>query len=215
MPIYRLLNPVPEVGKDKKRKAQRKKGKPRRHAVITHKQDRFNVISALINARTGLTSGQLWKGKAADPKKTQERFFKKGNFNLGLIENAGECDKVERCLADSVVQLHGVDVYVLVDSEATPNVMPPHLVEAHSVETEKLNMIVTVANGSRSKVLQKAVEVLVRVGQLQAIIELVVLPNVPFDIVIQRPTLKRLGPVVDFKAEEARFDYCRMTKCHQ
>lgn len=37
--------------------------------------------------------------------------------------------------------------------------------------------------------------------------DFIVLGNVPFDLVIGRPTLKRLGGVLDFRAEEVRFQY--------
>lgn len=34
------------------------------------------------------------------------------------------------------------------------------------------------------------------------------LQDVPFDLVIGHPTLKRLGRVLDLRSEEALFDYC-------
>lgn len=46
----------------------------------------------------------------------------------------------------------------------------------------------------------------VMLEDLKAKIDFIVLPNVPFDMVIGRPTLKRLGGALDFKREVVAFD---------
>lgn len=63
------------------------------------------------------------------------------------------------------------------------------------------------ANGDSSEVFEKTGNVPVRSGKLKAKLDFVVLSSVPFDLVIGRPTLRRLGDVVQFEAEEVRLHY--------
>lgn len=79
-------------------------------------------MTALTNAPTGLTFGQLWQGDTADAKKILERLVGKVKFKLGSIEIDEEFDKEERCFAVSVLQVRGTDVYPMMDSGATQNV---------------------------------------------------------------------------------------------
>lgn len=65
----------------------------------------------------------------------------------------------------------------------------------------------TVANGSRSSVIGKLLDVPVFFEKFHVIIDFVVLKNVLFGLVMRQPTLKWLGGILDFKSEEVRLDY--------
>lgn len=76
------------------------------------------MISALTSAKSGLTVGQIWQGDAACAKKELDRVLGKGKLELGLV---GEEPKrmsharEEKCLAVTLVTIHGVDVHELLD----------------------------------------------------------------------------------------------------
>lgn len=59
----------------------------------------------------------------------------------------------------------------------------------------------------KSGVLGKVCDVPVQFDKVKARIDFIVLRNVPFDLVIGRPTLKRPGGILEFRAEEVRLDY--------
>lgn len=65
----------------------------------------------------------------------------------------------------------------------------------------------TIANRAKSGVLGKVRGIPVSFQNIEAQLDFVVLKNVPFDLVIGRPTLKQLSGVLDFRSEEVRFAY--------
>lgn len=75
-----------------------------------------------------------------------------------------------------------------------------------SLQTEKTNKIVTGANGTKSLVLSKIRNVPRMLNGVEARIDVIVLPNVPFHMVIGSPTVKRLGGDVYFREEVVRSD---------
>lgn len=91
----------------------------------TELQGRHDVISALTNAQLGLTFGQLWQGGAAIAKKDSDRLFGKEKLRFGIVEDYSctEETKEENCLAVALAKIHGIEVYALLDSEASPNVI--------------------------------------------------------------------------------------------
>lgn len=64
--------------------------------------------------------------------------------------------------------------------------------------------MVTMANGANSDGLGNVRDDPVSFRDLYALLEFVVLKNVPFDLVLGRPTLKRLEGVLEFRSEEVR-----------
>lgn len=87
------------------------------------------------------------------------------------------------------------------------NVISPQLVRCLTLKKEETTKVVTLMNCKKSGVIGKVTNVLVFFEQLEARMEFFVLENVPFDLVIGRPTMKRFGGVLDFRAEEVRLDY--------
>lgn len=101
----------------------------------------------------------------------------------------------------------GMEVFVLMDSGATPNALSPQLVKCLSLRPELMNNVVTVVNGNKSDVLGKAVNVSALFEQMEATMDFVVLLHIPFDLVTSHSSLKRLEGVLEFKGEEVRLDY--------
>lgn len=68
------------------------------------------MISALSNASTELTFGQLWSGNAVSAKKELDRTFGKGRLKFGVLEDAdviGQTSEEEKCLAVVLVKVFG------------------------------------------------------------------------------------------------------------
>lgn len=215
MPIENLLNPEPiesKKGKGSKRASKKKDHKKKaKHKPQTFKAERpekYDVVSALTNAQSGITFGHLWQGNAAYARKELDRIFGKGQLKLGVVEEREQNDEdtEEKCLAVAPVRIHGMELYALMDSGATPNVLSPSVVKWLSLNPEGTKKVVTVATGDKSGAQGKLTNIQVLFEQLQAGIDFIILENVPFDVVIGRPTLKRLGGVLDFKAEVVRLD---------
>lgn len=112
--------------------------------------------------------------------------------------------KKDKCLAVTLVKIYGRETYALLDTGATPNFVSLYLAERLKLNSERKNKLVTDANGSISKVIGKVFRVAVLFGEIKARIEVVVLKDVPFDVVTGRPTLKRHGGVLDFRSKEVR-----------
>lgn len=98
-------------------------------------------------------------------------------------------------------------VFVQLDSGTKPNVLSPQLVKSLSLRPVLTNKVVKVTNGNKSDVFGKVVNVPVLFQQMEATMDFVVPTRVPFDLVIGRPALKRLGGVLDFKRAEVGLDY--------
>lgn len=95
MQLLRLLDPLPEHEKAKKRKFDRKNRKSNWQGVFACSLFRFDVVSALNNVPAGMTSGWLWED-AADAKKTLKSFFGKGKLKFGVMAEHDEIEKAER-----------------------------------------------------------------------------------------------------------------------
>lgn len=62
-------------------------------------------------------------------------------------------------------------------------------------------------NGSKSEDIGKVSDVPVLFEKMEAKLDFVGLSSVPFDVVVGRKTLKWLGGVLDFRAEDVRSHY--------
>lgn len=68
-----------------------------------------------------------------------------GRLKIGVVEHSHEHDESfdeEKCLAVALLQVNGVDVYGLLDTGATPNVMSPQLVKRPHLKLEKTSKVV-------------------------------------------------------------------------
>lgn len=103
--------------------------------------------------------------------------------------------------------MNGTDVYSLMEAGATPNIMSPPLVDRLWLKSEERNKSVTVANWSRSGVLEKVTDFLEMLEDMLAKIDIVVLENVSFHMVIGTRMQRRLSTDLQIKREIVQFDY--------
>lgn len=224
MTIGKLLNPetsenkklpTPKrVAKKAKKKTKSVRHKRNKNVSETIQREKYDVVSALTNAQSGLTFGQLWKGDATGARKELQRIIGKGKLKMTVVEEVKtknelnlEEDSDDRYLGVSVIRIHGTKLFALMDSGATPNVFSPQVVKRLSLKPQETSKVVTVATGEKSKATGKLSNVPVMFDELQAEVDFIVLEDTPFDVVISRPTIKRLGGVIDLPAEVVRFDY--------
>lgn len=102
---------------------------------------------------------------------------------------------------------HEANIYALFDSGAAPIMASPGFPRRLGLMYGRTKMIVTVANGMKSRVVGKVLNVPVKFEDLETHVDFVVLKHVLFDVVVGRPTLKKLGEVLDFRFEEVCFAY--------
>lgn len=172
--------------------------------------EKYDIVSVFTKAQSGLIFGQVWQGDTVSAKRELDRIFGKGGLKFGLVEQENgriSQEKEEKCLSITLVKVHGVVFHIFLNSDATPNVASPRLVKQLAIKLERTKKVVTVSSAGESNVLGKVMNVPVLSAQLEARIDLIVLQNVPFDLMIGRPTLKQLGGVLDFRAEEVCLNY--------
>lgn len=99
----------------------------------------------------------------------KDRIFGKKKLKLELLgdEHLICQDEEEKCLAVSVVKVHGTESYVLMNSSPTPNLLSPLLVKQLRKETKRTNKVGTVANGSNFGVVEKVRNVPVSLDELE------------------------------------------------
>lgn len=114
------------------KKKRFKEATNRRKALRMEPQPKYDVVSTLSNASSRLTFGQLWKREASSAKKELDQIFGKGRLMVAYMKaeasnSTTEDQKEEKCLAVALVQIHGTEAYVLLDTGATLNVTSPKL----------------------------------------------------------------------------------------
>lgn len=221
MPIESPLSPETGQGKkmkrsqrsSKKKKSENKKTKPRRQTFKTGRPEKYEVVSALTNAPSGLSFEQLRKGDAARAQKKLEHIFGREKLKLGVVEkrDSDENDAEEICLAVSVVHILGMRLQALLDTSATPNFLPLRAVRKLSLSFGDTRKEVPVATGAKYGAAGKIASLPVLLDDLQAEVDFMVPQNVPLDFIIGRLTTKILGDVLDFPAEVLRLNYRAQT----
>lgn len=143
-------------------------------------------------------------------RKELDRIFEKAKLKLGGVEKFGgetEQDEEKNCLAVTVVSVHATDLIAMMDYRAIPNMLPSAIARRLSLDLEQCTKTVTVTDGSTSSVEGKLSKVSVMLDLLVVKMDFVVMQNVPFDLVIGRPTLKRLIGVLNLRTKEVRLHY--------
>lgn len=154
--------------------------------------------------------GQLWQGNAARARKGLDCVFGKGKLKLGVVEEESGVtveERKEKCLARVIVGISRSQLFALMVSGATPNVLYSALSRQFSFDRERTRKVAKVAAGSRSLVKENVSRVSVVIKRMNVKMDFIVVPNVPFILVIGRPTPKRLGDVLELKAKEVRTYY--------
>lgn len=88
----------------------------------------------------------------------------------------------------------------------SPNYLSWLVVDLLLLSSEVTKKIITVATGEQFVVEGKLNDIPVRFGRSKAHLDFTVLPNVAFDVVIDRSTLIRLCSVLDLTREKMRCD---------
>lgn len=158
-------------------------------------------MSALTNAQSGLTFGQLWQGEVAYARKELSHTPGKGKLKLSMVteKDGDEEDDAEKCLAVPVVHVHGQALHALLDSGATSNILSSKAVKMLALNPERTSRVVTVASEAKSGAMGKLTEVLLMFEEVQVNLDLIILENVSFNVVIGRPTLKSPEGVLNFQ----------------
>lgn len=110
-------------------------------------------------------------------------------------------------LAVSVVKLQEFEFYAIIDSGATQNYMFSIIAEKLLLKSEQTSKAVTFATEERSVVQRKLQSTPVKFGPVKAQVDFTDLPRVPFDFVIDRPTLNRLRGELDYRRKFSFVDY--------
>lgn len=118
IPTKNIWNPFHGDHKGKKlkkkakqtKKKEKKKNDLRSRVIGSGIIDRYDVVSALTNARSGLPFGRLRRSEAVNARKTLAKSFGKGKLKVGVVEvndSKAKRDGTEekKCLAVALVKL--------------------------------------------------------------------------------------------------------------
>ena len=156
--IHRLLDPpvpfevqrralTPDAGP--RRSYQKKKlKKTSKKTSLQEHVGKYNVISELANAPSGLTFGQLIRGDADVAKKEIGRLFTKQGGRRRVF--AGHADMKPRRLRLVTLKVYGTEGEALLDSGAVPNIISPKLVVKLCLSPQPTGKRITVADGGNA-----------------------------------------------------------------
>ena len=190
--IPRLLNPAPVVPRgtlawnDPRRvprvkPVRHKKNNVSKKAALQEHVGKYNVVSELANAPSGLTFGELVRGDAEGARREMKRLLSR---KLGRSRGfAGHTDLFLRRLRVIIVQVYGTDAQALLDSGAVPNIMSLYLMKRLSLTPESPKKHITVADGKISPCVGSLRQVPVSFGGLVSKMDFLVATGTPYDVV--------------------------------
>lgn len=202
--VPRLLNPAPVAPTGIpvqpqepmiRRPGRKKKRNIAKKASLEEHVRKYNVVSELANAPSGLTFGQLVRGDAESARKEINRLLtKKVRRGRGF---AGHAETRPRRLRLVTVQVYGSDAQALLDSGAVPNIVSPQLVKRLSLTPEATTKHITVANGKNASCIGALHQIPVSFGGLVSKMDFLVVSGAPYDVIIGLPSLEELQTCMD------------------
>lgn len=210
-PIIDLLNPQPAektASKSKKKNAPatKKKVTPKKKKkfsarksekqVLKESAGQYDLLLELANASSGLTFGQLLRGDASEAKRQMDRLLSARGQKVTVVDEASPPPN-SKCLELAKLKIYGSDVYSLMDSGAIPDVISRSLCERLKLEPEVSSRRITTATGEKSATLGLLKGVPVGFDHVVEKIDFLVVDNCPYEMIIGRPTMRRMNGVID------------------
>ena len=176
------------------RKPKRKKMKTRKAALQEH-VGKYNVVSELARAPSGLTFGQLVLGDAESARREINGLLaRKARRRPGF---AGPVELQPRRLRITTVRVYGTEAHAMLDSGAVPNIMSPKLVQKLSLTPKATKKHITVANGKDEPCMGILEQVPVSFGNLVSKMDFLVVNGAPYDVIIGLPALEEIQACID------------------
>ena len=204
IPVSSLLAPkiqtAPTKAKKKKTTAKRSSAKE----GLTEYVGKYNVISELANANTGLTFGQLIRGDGEKAKSDIKRLLARGARVRRNVTAAVSTSSNVRPRRLKVVQIraHGLPSEALLDSGAVPNLISEKFCKKLNLTFEQKSVGLTVADGQRARSIGLVSELPISFEDLHISMDFHVMENPPFDVIIGVPTLEALRGCLDFGLQQ-------------
>ena len=205
--IPRLPNPSPTFRPDvpgapsrlpfEARIARKPKTKKKitRKAALQEHVGKYNVVSELARAPSGLTFGQLVRRDAeAVRREINGLLARKARRRPGF---AGHVELRTRQLRVTTVRVYGTTAHALLDSGAVPNIMSPNLVQKLSLTPKATAKHITVANGKNSACVGILDQVPVSFGSLVSKMDFLAVSGAPYGVIIGLPALEEIQACID------------------
>ena len=210
--IPRLLNPpvpfemqrtISPPGSGLKRSHQRKKAKKvTKKTSLQEYVRKYNVISELANASSGLTFRQLVRGDADVAKREIVRLFAKQRVRGRTF--AGHADTRSRRLRLVTVKVYGTEAQALLDSGAVPNIILPKLASKLCLSPQPTEKHITVADGANAPCLGSLHQIPTSFGEVIVKLDFLVVKGRPFDVIIGLLTLEGLQACIDLRKQHVQ-----------
>ena len=205
IPISSLLTPktIPPATNSKAKKAKNKRAT--RREGISDYVGKYDVVSELANASTGLTFGQLIRGDGEKAKSEIRRLLTRGTRvrrNVAAAVPGSSLTVRPRRLKVVQIKTFGTDAEALLDSGAVPNLISEKLCKKLSVDFNKKHIGLTVADGQRAHSIGTITDVPISFDDLHISMDFYVMKNPPFEVIIGVPTLEALRGCLDFGLQQ-------------
>lgn len=221
IPVSKLLNPIPmgqiqptSIGRKPKKSRHRarkpmKRSKKGKLEELSARTEKFDLLSGLAQAATGIAFGQLARVDAEDARKEMRKLFvaptRRVQRKIAFISSNTPVSRPSSRLSMIDIMTHAYPVRALHDSGSTPNIMSLKLVEKLQLKTSPTARRITVANGSTEEGLGVALEVPMLFGTLSADMDFLILKGAPFDVIVGAPTMESLSTKLDLGRQTAQF----------
>ena len=175
----------------------RKKRTSKKNAVQKH-SGKYDVVSSLVNAPSGLTFVQLIRGDGDEAKKEIRRLFT-SRPRRSVAASIGTLPKRLKVVA---VQVYGTQMRALLDSGAIPNVMNASVASKLSLSPKPTSTKITVRQ--KTTCLGSIEDVPVSFNGTVTSLNFLVVARSPVDILIGYPTLEELQACIDLGHRSVR-----------
>ena len=197
--IPRLLNPsgpfgfqrnvLPPRTGPRRSYLKKKSKKTSKKTSLQEHVGKYNVISELANASSGLTFGQMIRGDADVAKNEINRLFAKQGSRGRTF--AGHANMKLRRLRVVTLKVYGTEAEALLDSGAVPNIISPKLVAKLSLSPQPTGKHITVVDGGNVPCLGALLQIPTSFGGLVVNSDFLVVKGTPFDFDHGTPVPRR------------------------
>ena len=156
---------------------------------------KYDVVSELARAPSGLLFGQLARGDAESARwEINSLLARKARSGRGF---GGPVELRPRRLGLTTVCVYGTEANSLLESGAVPNIISPKLVEKLSLAPKETKKHITAANGRGAACMCAPEQVPVSFGSLVSKMDFLVVAGAPFDLIIGLPSLEKIQACID------------------
>lgn len=164
---------------------------------ITERAALYDVVSALTNAASGLSFGQILQGEVFRVQKELRKLFGKNTSRRKEILTKRSERKSREILKVCPLTVHGQGVYSLLNTGAVPNLISTSLAKQLGLTFSYTKETITLADGTMTICHGAVRNIPVVFGELKTKMNFLVVDGVPIGVLIGIPEMEKLNKHID------------------